>query len=438
MRPLFRLLVGAAALALALFLFTPDAYAQDATSPMTPTLTAATGLSDLVSQKNVWAPSLSPTGDRLAFFNTSGGKRGRDTQICIYDFAQDESACAVFPTEFQLYPGALVWSPDGASIAMSEDPFGSSKESDIWIYDVESQSFADKTDDGLTGSWRSLQSTQSVDLDYLPTWNPQDGSLYFWRAVPGGQAGNTIQLQQMDPSTGDLTLVADLSAALEGALPAFNQQTIALDGASVVSPDGDALAFLAYSHDQMGGQIGELWLVELTTAGEESASAVKLLDEETMSAALPPWDYALAVPLGLSWTADGAGVVVLSRVAETNSLLPLTLLHYVARDGSESRAVVDFSGVESESDLYAMADGGSLPWAAYSPLTAVLAPAGDAIWMVSDLGKSTGLLAAPLPPADSLPPLVFSSSQAESDTSLAASHAPDGKVVVYGYLIESE
>ena len=86
---------------------------------------------------------------------------------------------------FMGYPYQLKWSPDSTQIAYSENPIQLGYESDIWVMNVADGTFTDLTQDDLTGSWQTFVSDGTLpNLDYLPSWNEQDGTIYFWRGVP--------------------------------------------------------------------------------------------------------------------------------------------------------------------------------------------------------------------------------------------------------------
>ncbi|MGL4651274.1 MAG: hypothetical protein ACRC1H_17850, partial [Caldilineaceae bacterium] len=303
---------------------TQSASAQETSIPVTPS--NAQELTSLVGQNTVWAPALAPDGSQLAWFNNLGGPRGRSTQICVYTFETEGESCFVLPEEFLDYPYQLQWSPTALQIAFSENPVEPSNESDIWLFDLESETFSNLTDDGQTGSWRQWDDETEVLLDYLPMWNPSDGSLYFWRVSPLDSQYFSAAVYRIDPESGDAVLVRDVSDRLDGGVPAFDDNLIGLDGISAISPDGTTLAMLTFYRDALGAFESNLFLLDLT---DPEAWPSLVLDDLDMRAALPSWVDLPLVARGLAWTADSAGVLVLSMTDDDDNDTPFSIVHYL-------------------------------------------------------------------------------------------------------------
>ncbi|MGL4651273.1 MAG: hypothetical protein ACRC1H_17845 [Caldilineaceae bacterium] len=421
-----------AILAAALLAATP-AQAQEPEPSIT--ILSAAALSDVTGARDVWTPALSADGAFLAYFNKSGGNRGRDPQICLFAFADESETCSLVPDGFINSPYQLQWSPDGSAIAFTENPIDFSMESDLWLLDTTSGDITNLTDDGLTGSWRSLQEDNTVELDYLPMWNATDGLLYFFRAVPMGRDGNDVRIFSLASADDEPTEVQNLTNALDNSMPAFASAGLALEGAAAISPDGATLATLSYQRDSMGGFVASLWVSDLTDPG---AAPVLILDPSDLFALLPPGAYLEPVASGLAWTADGTGLTVLSTSLSATSLPPVTLLTWVDAATGAIEPVIDFSSVVDENAYFAVAPGGAYPWSTYSPLSAVVMANTNTALMVGDMGRTVGLFAAPLPPTGELPPLVASAQNQTSCDNLLTSRATDGKIVVCGYLLETE
>jgi hypothetical protein len=398
----------------------------------TVTITSATPLRDVVGVRNVWMPALSPDGASLAYYNQDGGRRGRDHQMCVFSFETEESVCSLMPEEFRPFPYMLQWSPDSTLIAFSENPVELGNESDIWIYDVAATTFSNLTDDGITGSWRRAESAE-LNLDYVPMWNPADGSLLFWRLSPLGNLQYDLGIFSVDPAGGNAELVVDVSESMAGFVPFFRTDEIALDGPSGVSPDGLAVAVLMRSLNDLGATASSLWLIDLGGVIDEPVLA---LDAEGLRAGLPEWQSFPPTARGLSWTADSATVVTLSTSPSVQT--PFTLLHSVDVATLETTPVVDFSGLPDARSYFDIAEGSTLPWRAYSPWTASLTSAGDALLMVNDLTGIAGVFQAALPAQGDLPTVIAYTERVNSNMSTRASRSVDGKVVVYGALLITE
>jgi hypothetical protein len=459
MRPLFVTgsSLACALLACALFFFTPtpamaaDAVpapgvvtAQDAVTQTTEaeagagtvTVTSARRVSDVVNERQPAFSTLSPDGQFIAWYTEAGRGRNREQSICLFTFANAGRQCFGLPQgEFNGFPYQLQWSPDSTAIAFSENPLEVGNEADIWLMNAADGAFTNLTDDGLTGSWRSLlnQGETPLNLDYLPAWNAADGAIYFWRVNPTDSLSFTLSLQRIDPAGGEPELVADLAEQLPGMLPLFDFQAIYLDGPSSVAPDGSKLAAILGSFSASSSTQFALYLFDLT---DPAAAPQEVIGPDAWADAVPAWQSMPTTPLGLAWRGDSAGLV-----AAANSVTPWTpfmVFYYVDSATGEKTPVVDFSGLESSADYSAAAPGRELPWRFFSPWTASLAPAGESLLMLQNLGGVIGMLVADLPPDGELPPLVQTADSFFSSTMTQSSRSSNGLVLMYGLLLTVE
>jgi hypothetical protein len=172
-----------------------------------------------------------------------------------------------------------------------------------------------------------------------------------------------------------------------------------------------------------------LWLVDLD---DTSAEPQQLATAEDFQAALPVSQGLPAVPMGLSWTADGQGIVALAASNDTYS--PMLLFYYVDIEDGSMTPVVDFSDVTDVEQLYNETSDAGIPLRYYSPWTGSLSPVGDKVLMLSDLGGEQGLLSAQLPPDGSHPPVVYHDESESSYPGARSSRSSDGKVIMYGLM----
>lgn len=419
-------------LALALLLgIVPAAAAQSPTggegdAPQVSVLTERF-VREIVGEKYAYLAVVSPDGSAIAWGKQTGRGKNKVKLLCLYTFANADKVCYDVPSAFEGFPSHLVWSPDSTYIAFTENPLQLGMESDVWVFDVAQGSFADLTDDGAEGAWRTLE--VDYTLDYMPMWDPTSGDVYFWRSVPTGDYDITMAIYRVAPDGGEAELVRDLSEYLQRQLIYFHYERYYMDGPSAMSPDGTqvAVAFTSFE-DVYNTQENGVWLVDLTDS-EAAPRQVMTMDE--LQLAIPEWQLMPGVPLGLSWTSDGVGVVVVVNSNDTHS--PLNVFYYIDAETGESTPVVDFSSLEDIDSLFAPA-GGGLPMRYYSPWTASLSPAGDKLLMYNALGGLSGIFAAPLPPDGSLPALVYVSETSDSSLDTRSSRANDGKVIMYGLM----
>ena len=406
--------------------------AQDS-SPVT--VDTARPVTEIVGEKSAYLATVSPDGQYIAWGKQSGRGKDRVLQLCLFEFETAAKRCSdLSPDVFDGYPYQFQWSPDSQYIAFSENPIEMSSESDIWLFDVAAGTFANLTDDGLTGIWSYLvDDGESVMLDYLPMWNPSDEMLYFWRIVPLGNMRFTIGLYRIALDGSEAELVRDLTVDFAAQVPAYDYERLFLDGVSAISPDGSTVAALMTSINEVGATEQSLWTVDLA---DTQAAPQQWATIEDFSIGLPEW--ALDFPpqaQGLAWTGDGAGIVVVANNAVGVSM-PFQVYYYVDAATGEITPVVDFSGIEEMDSYSEPAPGSELPWRVYSPWTGSLSPAGDQLLMINDLGGTVALFSAPLPPTGELPAVSASSDESPtSGGSANSSRGEGGKVLAYGLLL---
>jgi hypothetical protein len=393
---------------------------------------SARALPSVVEESDPWFAALSPNGAHLVYYAEEGRGRDRTGQICLYTFETAGKMCYDLSRDLFLgYPYQLRWSPDSSMVAFTENPVEFGYESDIWLFKVADGSFTNLTDDGQTGSWRQTTGTPSANVDYLPDWNPDDGQIYFWRfASQGEYLQFTLGIYRVAPEGGEAELVRDLTQEVPRAALLFKQEEFYLDGPSAISPDGQSLAALLTTTDEFGTLYTGLWLIDLADAG---AAPKELMSPSAFNAALPAWQQYPAHSTGLSWKADGQGVLAVAQSEDTHT--PFTLFYYVDVESGSITSVVDFSDLPDPEAYFEPAPGSDLLSRYFSPWTGSLSPQGDKLLMVNDLGGVMGLLTALLPPDGSLPVVSATTEESTMSTASRSSRSLDGKVLVYGLLL---
>jgi hypothetical protein len=394
---------------------------------------SARTLPAVLAEENAWFAALSPNGATIAYYTETGRGKDRTSQICIYTFDGAGKKCHNLPADrWRGYPYQLQWSLDSTMVAFTENPVELGYDADIWVLKVADGSFAVLTDDGVVGAWRQPTGTPSSTVDYLPMWNPSDGKIYFWRFVSKGEYQVfTAGIYRIAPGGGAPELVRDVTAALPKSTVLFKQEEFFLDGPSALSPDGKSVAVLLSMADEMGAVSTSLWQINLADA---AAAPRKLMDPAAFGAALPAWAQYPANPMGVAWTSDGKGVVVLAKSKDEKT--PFTLFYYVDTGSGKVTPVVDFKSVADPEAYFEPAPGTDIPLRYFSPWTGSMSPKGDKILMVNNLAGVAGLLTAQLPPSGSLPVVSATTDASTASTASRSSRSQDGKVTVYGLLLK--
>ena len=291
----------------------------------------------------------------------------------------DSTTCTDYPDEDPDGNNALLrlhdtlfWSPDGTRIALTEEFFRELLESDIWLYDVASNSFTDLTNDDASGSLIRLDRFGvEYIVDTYPIWHPETGDLYFIRYTPfeDGLYPFRTALYRMtnnDGTLGEPEQIVDLTNQVPSANSIFNAQIRSLAGSVVFSPDASQLAMLVRTAFY---EESAIWILDLTDNSITEVATFPAWDDLGM----PEWETVELVPQGLDWTADGN--IVFSATDETTLGAPITwnVYHLNVADGTVT-PIFDFSDVPDASSYYADLDAdGNVANYDY-PQTAIMAP----------------------------------------------------------------
>ncbi|MFN3331447.1 MAG: TolB family protein [Caldilinea sp.] len=392
------------------------------------TVESARLVTNVINEREAPFAAISPDGSRIAWFNQTGRRSDRTGVLCVFTFANADKTCYPIARDvFRDWPYQLQWSPDSSMIAFTENPVDLGNDADIWLFTVADGVFQNLTDDGVVGSWRQAG---NATIDYLPSWNPVDGSIVFWRVKPMGFMDFDVALYKVAPG-GEAELVRDLTEYLSARVLVFNQERFFLDGFSAVSPDGAKVAALVSAFNEFGALRPDLWVIDLNDADAEPMLVMSFDDYQS---AIPDWTGIPASPSGLSWTADGAGIVSVA-VSDMGNSTPFTVFFYSDLASGESTPVVDFSDVEDSMMYFDNAPGSTLPWRAYSPWTGSLSPSGAKLLMLNDLTGRMALFTSPLPPTGDLPGVAESAEESTASRVTRSSRADNGLMLMYGLLL---
>ncbi len=394
----------------------------------TVTVESARAVSDVLNNNNAVFTAISPDGTMLVYGTSEGRFWNTTRQVCVFTFANADVNCYdVDPKLYMGYPLAFNWSPDSTMVAFTENPIQLGYESDIWVLDTTDGSFSDLTDDGVVGSWVAAE-PGSYALDYQPMWDESSGDLYFWRSVPAADYTLSFALMKIPAGGGEAEQVQDVSDALSGMVIRWDSEAYFMDGPSSLSNDGTTVAFIAQAlTDAMTDERTGVYTLDV---GSGEVTQVATMTD--LAAAVPPFQESPTWAQGVQWTADSTGFVVLCT--SVTSQLPLVLNYYIDLASGEMTPVVDFSSYETMDDLLAAPEG-SIPPRYYSPWTASISPAGDKLFMLSDLAGVAGLLSSQLPPTGEDPDVVGAAETFSTMGGTRSSTSDTGKMVIYGFLL---
>jgi len=312
--------------------------------------------------------ALSPDGNLLAWTHEREG-------ICIYNFMTiEEEACTPFPTQYFDTHTALRWSPDSTSIALTENWLVNFIDSDVWLFEVATGVFINRTNDEVNGSVMGVE-PEAYTIDVLPIWNPVTGDLYFFRYVRNGSPF-TLSLYRI-PNTSEtfagviggdgdvLTNTPELITILDETtftgLSVYNGFTFAFDGGATISPDGTQLAFLSRS----ASRDNFIGIIDLETGSFGTNIPFSGLD----GIGVPDWYNRenRFVLNGITWADSGTKLLISTRNASTLGGVIETMLYQLDMATDEVTALFDLSNIPDE-QTYLTSD------AHESPRTALILP----------------------------------------------------------------
>ncbi len=389
-------------------------------------LSDVTGVSPIELRNAV----ISPDASMLAWNNREG--------LCIYTFADGETDCTPFP-ELYRDDNPMTWSPDSAYLTFTENFFVQFREPDIWLFDVESRMFFNRTDDRQIGNLlRPPDGDRPRYLDVLPTWNPVTGDLYFLRSEEMELFGNNVRTTQlMRIAADDVPVwavepeeVLNLTLQFEIPFSIYNPTNYTLNGALAFSPDGTQLAMLVRPNDLQSPDWG-LWSYNV-----ESGDLDRLATVEELNAGLPDWLESPLFPEGVAWS--GENLVVSLYPFAFDGLLVTNQVVYLDMATGEITPLVDFSGIE-QPDLFTTDPATGIAPVFDVPRASVVMPDGSALLYqnVTPDGVA-GFSALALPPTSNAPARWWETDPVPPLPLNAPSAGQDGdtvRIVTAGYLV---
>lgn len=396
------------------------ANAQDSSAPM---LVSAKHIQEFASDgERIRYAALSSDGSRIAWLNDGG------EELCLASVADSDTTCYPFAENLATTGrySPLSWSPDGSTIITSESFFDQLVDSDLWAFDTASSTFTNRTDDGYYGGY--LKMPESGLVDYLPTWNPATGDLYFFRTPHKASSNDTLEIELYQlPATGEATLKRDFGALLP---------VLSVYRPAVVSPDGTRLAFLVLPQNLLENPATGVWILDLETGSTSQVSSLADLQSGLPQFADPQKPL---IPNFVQWAGNEALVIESHDLAGVGVVVQNS--YYVDLSSETVSAIIDYSDVQQQTDFLTESENDEPPVKALSPLAGIALPDGNGyVYIGSSVDNSQGYVWwQALPPTDEPPTLI--ATIPDFTITPAADSAPgisaDGtKALLFGYLIE--
>jgi hypothetical protein len=128
----------------------------------------------------------------------------------------------------------IVWSPDSARLAFTEDALVTARDGDLWVMETSSGDLINLTDDGFEGSlsFDAESADAPVHVDLAPAWTPDSESLTISRTA----------VVNSEPAGTEIVEVDVASGAVAPLTPVSMEQYAVYQGMSW-SPDGNRLYY---------------------------------------------------------------------------------------------------------------------------------------------------------------------------------------------------
>lgn len=294
--------------------FSISAQGDDTNTLPNLTLVNVQSVGEIITNTLPHTATLSPDGNLIAYEGGSG------PGICIYNFTNENTTCTPYPQEDEngervrlRQPPEVRWSPDSRVIAITENSLIRIEDGDIWLFDVEAQTFTDRTQDGYSGRVLMGADSYGVPIDVLPTWSP-DGSLYFFRYIRDedstttqlfkipyntGSFAGVIGSGERGLSDGDPILIADLTDATDTPFAFYNGSGgFSLSGTTEISPDGTKMAIISRPQSPTSH---EIWVFDLT----DGTITRRIPTSQISGVGLPDWvENQGFIAEGITWVND--------------------------------------------------------------------------------------------------------------------------------------
>ena len=171
--------------------------------------------------------ALSPDGRWLAGI-------GPDRTLCVWDVESMASECV--DERLRIREETITWSPDSTAVAFSFNAILYAEESDIYVYEVDTGTLTNLTDDGVEGSLLDAGDADAP-IDDVPTWSPDSQRIAFARSYTSDELSST-NIMQIDRSGGEPVEIIQLDV----------EQPLAVWMPMHWLPDG-TLLYTQLSHD---------------------------------------------------------------------------------------------------------------------------------------------------------------------------------------------
>lgn len=215
--------------------------------------TATATTLDLIAGPGAKAAYLAPDGSRFAYVE-------RD-ELCLYSLSGEKGNCVTLDLHTKMDFETVRWSPDSKKLAFSEDFLITFRDSDIWVYDTETNSVKDMTPapNRELNFISNTDSTVIFTVDLVPQWSADSQFIYFIRYTFNKPATARAKFFKVSIADGTIEEVAPAKTNFAISTYAF-----------ALSPDGSQLA---YNLDTRGTEQDGTWYLDLATKEAKFAAA---------------------------------------------------------------------------------------------------------------------------------------------------------------------
>jgi Tol biopolymer transport system component len=125
---------------------------------------------------------------------------------------------------------SIAWAPDSTAVAFGVEALLMGLVGDIFVYELADESIRNLTDDGVEGSFFSMDDTEPFPIDVMPAWTADSQALVFARSVREEGESIPTEIARIPRAGGDVEILMSIE---ERPFSIFTPMRVLADGSIV-------------------------------------------------------------------------------------------------------------------------------------------------------------------------------------------------------------